>query len=96
MWAQLSPGVFREMLPGDIQYSPFSSDRSDRLRSPAGIHDIIGVGEALAYTGSRARSGSNAEIVDDRSSTPSSGRQSQQGHSEVDCERNAKASGRSL
>ncbi|EDR03578.1 uncharacterized protein LACBIDRAFT_295200 [Laccaria bicolor S238N-H82] len=83
MWAQLSPGVVREILPGDIQYSPFSPDRSDRLRSPAEIHDIIGVGEALAYTGSRARSGSNAEIVDERSSTPSSGKLSQQGQRSI-------------
>lgn len=83
MWAQLSPGVVREILPGDIQYSPFSPDRSDRLRSPAEIHDIIGVGEALAYPGFRARSGSNAEIVDERSGTPSSGTQSQQGQRSI-------------
>ena len=84
MWAQLSPGVVREILPGDIQYSPFSPDRSDRLQSPAdSIHDIIGVGEALAYPGSRARSGSNAEIVNERSGTPSSGTQSQQGQRSI-------------
>lgn len=70
MWAQLSPGVVREILPGDIQYSPFSPDRGDRLQSPAEIRDTIGVGEALAYPGIRARSGSDAEIVDERSGTP--------------------------
>ncbi|KAJ7240333.1 hypothetical protein B0H12DRAFT_1134986 [Mycena haematopus] len=31
MWAQVSPGIVREILPGEIMYSPFMSERS---RSP--------------------------------------------------------------
>lgn len=52
MWAQLSPGVVREILPHDLQYSPFSPDHGSRLphtpdRSTLNIHDTVGVGETL-------------------------------------------------
>ncbi|KAJ7639042.1 hypothetical protein FB45DRAFT_1055233 [Roridomyces roridus] len=62
MWAQLSPGPHvREILPGDLLYSPFMSERSespdDRAANPyvrnrkstATILDSVGLGEALAY-----------------------------------------------
>lgn len=56
MWAQLSPGVLREVLPNDIQYSPFSPRENDKSPVSAGsrdsmvlqINDTIGVGETLA------------------------------------------------
>ena len=57
MWAQLSPNVVREILPDDLQYSPYDSDvkgieklegnryrDEPRMRS---IHDTAGVAEAL-------------------------------------------------
>jgi len=49
MWAQLSPGVVREVLPDDIVYSPFSPDKryAATPRTPMTIHDTIGVGETL-------------------------------------------------
>ncbi|PPQ70345.1 hypothetical protein CVT25_000125 [Psilocybe cyanescens] len=52
MWAQLSPGVVREILPRDLQYSPFSPDHGSRLphtpdRQTININDTIGVGETL-------------------------------------------------
>ena len=54
MWAQLSPGVLREVLPDDFQYSPYIPEKENNL-SPAGrtssdslqINDTIGVGETL-------------------------------------------------
>lgn len=55
MWAQLSPGVLREVLPNDIQYSP--STPQEKNISPISvsprdsivqINDTIGVGETLA------------------------------------------------
>ncbi|KAF8069215.1 hypothetical protein FPV67DRAFT_1449004 [Lyophyllum atratum] len=50
MWAQLSPGLVREILPGDIQYSPFMSENGDvSSRNSRVIYDTVGVGEALAY-----------------------------------------------
>ncbi|KAG6915717.1 hypothetical protein DXG01_010275 [Tephrocybe rancida] len=53
MWAQLSPGVIREVLPGDLQYSPFMSEngdeRDDASRKSRVITDMVGVGEALVY-----------------------------------------------
>lgn len=50
MWAQLSPGVLREILPNDIQYSPFMSESGqDSARNSQMILDTVGVGEALAY-----------------------------------------------
>ena len=55
MWAQLSPGVLREVLPNDIQYSPFTpQENNDTSPVSAGsrdsmlqINDTIGVGETL-------------------------------------------------
>ncbi|KAH9478208.1 hypothetical protein JR316_0008661 [Psilocybe cubensis] len=52
MWAQLSPGVVREILPHDLQYSPFSPNHGSRLphtpdRSTLNINDTVGVGETL-------------------------------------------------
>ena len=57
MWAQLSPGVLREVLPNDIQYSPFTPQENN-ISSPVmsvssrdsivQINDTIGVGETLA------------------------------------------------
>ncbi|KAJ7490390.1 hypothetical protein B0H11DRAFT_2278109 [Mycena galericulata] len=62
MWAQLSPGVVREILPGEILYSPFMSERSAtpenekdvdtygrHRKSTATILDTVGLGETLAY-----------------------------------------------
>ncbi|GLB42456.1 hypothetical protein LshimejAT787_1104710 [Lyophyllum shimeji] len=49
MWAQLSPGFVREILPGDIQYSPFMSENGDvSNRNSRVIYDTFGVGETLA------------------------------------------------
>ena len=48
MWAQLSPGVLREILPDDIQYSPFTPPVSATSHdSIMQINDTIGVGEVL-------------------------------------------------
>ncbi|KAJ6539534.1 hypothetical protein B0H19DRAFT_1179510 [Mycena capillaripes] len=62
MWAQLSPGIVREILPGDLLYSPFMSERSTtpdeereldgygrHRKSTATILDTVGLGETLAY-----------------------------------------------
>jgi serine/arginine repetitive matrix protein 2 len=50
MWAQWSPGVLREILPNDIQYSPFMSEKDEASsRNSRIIYDTVGVGEALAY-----------------------------------------------
>ncbi|KAJ3561660.1 hypothetical protein NP233_g10062 [Leucocoprinus birnbaumii] len=55
MWAPLAPGVVREVLPGEFNYSPFiASDgklEGDMAVAMAmsGIVDTVGVGEALAY-----------------------------------------------
>ncbi|KAJ7683976.1 hypothetical protein B0H17DRAFT_1073156 [Mycena rosella] len=64
MWAQLSPGFVREILPGDLLYSPYMSERSttpeeqqqrdataygQNRKSTATILDTVGLGEALAY-----------------------------------------------
>ncbi|KAG6845163.1 hypothetical protein H0H87_012959 [Tephrocybe sp. NHM501043] len=53
MWAQLSPGVLREVHPNDIQYSPFLSENGDDLDSSSLnsrlIYDTAGIGETLAY-----------------------------------------------
>lgn len=61
MWAQLSPsqGVVHEVLPGDLQYSPFSPEGSSRSpnRNTMNIRDTVGLGEALvsAVNASRFR-----------------------------------------
>ncbi|KAJ7094588.1 hypothetical protein B0H15DRAFT_904537 [Mycena belliarum] len=61
MWAQLSPGVVREILPGELLYSPFMSEHSQTLeeqqrepvaygqnrKSTVSILDTVGLGEAL-------------------------------------------------
>ncbi|KAF8802733.1 hypothetical protein BYT27DRAFT_7196275 [Phlegmacium glaucopus] len=50
MWAQLSPGVIREVLPGDIQYSPLIPETDHISSSPSDpihIRDTIGMGEML-------------------------------------------------
>ncbi|PPQ70861.1 hypothetical protein CVT26_014084 [Gymnopilus dilepis] len=51
MWAQLSPGVVREVLPEDLKYSPFLPDSiqpsPDRDRQSIAINDMVGLGEAL-------------------------------------------------
>ncbi|KAJ7714313.1 hypothetical protein DFH07DRAFT_1016540 [Mycena maculata] len=62
MWAQLSPGVVREILPGELLYSPFMSERSAtpeeereadpylrNRKSTVTILDTVGLGETLAY-----------------------------------------------
>ncbi|KAG6812624.1 hypothetical protein H0H92_001843 [Tricholoma furcatifolium] len=55
MWARLSPDALREVLPDEIQYSPFMPDRYDEPeleesnRNSQAIYDTAGVGEALAY-----------------------------------------------
>lgn len=64
MWAQLSPDVLREILPGDLQYSPYDSDvegienlegtkvsrRGQENDRMRSIHDTAGVTEALLST----------------------------------------------
>lgn len=57
MWAQFSPGTVREVLPHEIQYSPFLSEHG----SPGGtsgqvILDTVSVGEALYNAMRRPRS----------------------------------------
>ncbi|TFK19351.1 hypothetical protein FA15DRAFT_760094 [Coprinopsis marcescibilis] len=52
MWAQLSPGVVREVLPEDISYSPFLPD-SKRGGEANGTNDSVGLGEALSYSNYR-------------------------------------------
>ncbi|CAK5275394.1 unnamed protein product [Mycena citricolor] len=55
MWAQLSPGIVREILPGDLMYSPYTSERDSTSSSPSPanrkstltILDTIGLGETL-------------------------------------------------
>ena len=71
MWAQLSPGVLREVLPNDIQYSPFTPppENGESPVSPKShdsmvqINDTIGVGETLANAESvrrhKGRTGTN-------------------------------------
>lgn len=59
MWAPLSSGEVREVLPDEIQYSPFipqqshfpgsSSPSRDYTRSSTVFPDTVAVGEALAY-----------------------------------------------
>ncbi|KAJ6490397.1 hypothetical protein C8R47DRAFT_1273622 [Mycena vitilis] len=62
MWAQLSPGIVREILPGELLYSPFMSERSaspeqekepesygKNRKSTVTILDTVGLGETLAY-----------------------------------------------
>ncbi|KAG5644199.1 hypothetical protein DXG03_008862 [Asterophora parasitica] len=53
MWAQMSPGVVREILPGELQHSPYMSENGDDVdlssRNSQVIYDTVGVGEALAY-----------------------------------------------
>ncbi|TFK38252.1 hypothetical protein BDQ12DRAFT_631544 [Crucibulum laeve] len=62
MWAQLSPGVVREILPSEIQYSPFmpsqagDSPTNREARNSNIITDTVGVGEALAYASLSRRS----------------------------------------
>ena len=66
MWAQLSPGVLREVLPDDIQYSPFTPPVSATSRdSIMQINDTIGVGEILVNAERVGRSqASRAETND--------------------------------
>ncbi len=64
MWAQLSPGVLREILPEDLQYSPYISETIGVEGTNVGyqrpwhgnaeervksIHDTAGVAEALIH-----------------------------------------------
>jgi hypothetical protein len=70
MWAQLSPGILREVLPDDLQYSPFMPQKENNLSPRAGprsrdslhINDTIGVGETLVNA-ARFR-GSDVGIAD--------------------------------
>ncbi|KAJ7228459.1 hypothetical protein GGX14DRAFT_612976 [Mycena pura] len=61
MWAQLSPGVVREILPNEIQYSPFLAESgmmpdeerdtdmyAQNRKSTVTIIDSVGLGETLA------------------------------------------------
>lgn len=77
MWAQLSPGVLREVLPNDIQYSPFSPPpengtspvSASSRNSIQQINDTIGVGETLVNAESvrrihTSRPGSNDADTD--------------------------------
>ncbi|KAJ3744698.1 hypothetical protein DFH05DRAFT_1445372 [Lentinula detonsa] len=59
MWAQWSSGVVQEILPNELQYSPYLPDRNSMLaddspvrkqvRNSSPIYDTAGVGEALAF-----------------------------------------------
>lgn len=52
MWAQLSPGVVREILPSDLTYSPILADEKASL--PADRSSVLELGEAMAnYRDSR-------------------------------------------
>ena len=74
MWAQLSPGVVREVLPGDFSYSPYMSEsghgdvEEDDKRQGRGrantlsIHDTAGVAEALV-TAARFRESKDSGLV---------------------------------
>ena len=65
MWAQLSPGILREVLPNDIQYSPFTPPPENGLspvnpilhNSMVPINDTIGVGETLVNAVRRSNEG---------------------------------------
>jgi serine/arginine repetitive matrix protein 2 len=52
MWAQLSPGVVREILPGDLQYSPYLEERG-------------GAGHSGSEGKEKDSSGNGAEVRDD-------------------------------
>ncbi|KAF5356793.1 hypothetical protein D9756_006767 [Leucocoprinus leucothites] len=55
MWAPLAPGVVRELLPGELRYSPFIAPNGKlegdmaAAMAMSGIVDTVGLGEALAY-----------------------------------------------
>ncbi|KAJ3725935.1 hypothetical protein EV361DRAFT_814311 [Lentinula raphanica] len=59
MWAQWSSGVVQEILPTELQYSPYLPDRNSvvqddnpvrsQVRNSSPIYDTAGVGEALAF-----------------------------------------------
>jgi len=82
MWAQLSPDVIREILPGDLQYSPYDSDlkgieKLEGNKNPGrrrenermkSIHDTAGVAEALLSATTYERDGKvlDEEHRDDR------------------------------
>ncbi|KAJ2928231.1 hypothetical protein H1R20_g8844, partial [Candolleomyces eurysporus] len=55
MWAQVAPGVVREVLPSDINnYSPFVQNQGASLPpSEDADADLVGVGEALGYSSFR-------------------------------------------
>lgn len=63
MWAQLSPGVLREVLPGDLQYSPDIQQDNNLSPVSTSSHDLLhinstfGVGETLANAGRFHRKG---------------------------------------
>lgn len=68
MWAQLSPGVLREVLPDDFQYSPYTPRKET---SPAAnsseslqIIDTIGVGETLVNAACFGANGVGTEDAD--------------------------------
>ncbi|KAJ7044529.1 hypothetical protein C8F04DRAFT_941738 [Mycena alexandri] len=50
MWAQLSPGIVREILPGELLYSPFMSERSstpEEERERERERDVDGYGHMM-------------------------------------------------
>ncbi|KAJ4487939.1 hypothetical protein J3R30DRAFT_3788936 [Lentinula aciculospora] len=59
MWAQWSSGVVQEILPSELQYSPYLPDQASmpeddspvrkQVRNSSPIYDTAGVGEALAF-----------------------------------------------
>ncbi|KIK57811.1 hypothetical protein GYMLUDRAFT_246789 [Collybiopsis luxurians FD-317 M1] len=59
MWAQWSSGIVKEILPNEIQYSPYLPDQHSvvgddskirrQVRNSSPIYDTAGVGEALAF-----------------------------------------------
>ena len=75
MWAQLSPGVVREVLPGDLQYSPFMSQKDNlspvsAISGDLDINDTIGVGETLAKAARFGRSDIGTKASDVRVFAP--------------------------
>ena len=73
MWAQVSPGVVREVLPHDIQYSPFTPPPEDTMspfnaslrNSIAQINDTMGLDETLANAEGVRRSDSSSTGTND-------------------------------
>lgn len=86
MWAQLSPGVLREILPDDLQYSPYISETIGVEGTNVGyqrpchgnveervksIHDTAGVAKALIHAEMHGTQTTRFVGMDDDHKTPS-------------------------